>query len=50
MTPKYHSYISGSIAARFIKGRSDNYFAPKATATRAEAATLFVRLLGVLEN
>ena len=44
MNTEYHSYISDSIAARFIKGRGEKLFAPKATATRAEAATLLKRL------
>ncbi len=33
-----------------IIGNTDGSFAPKKNATRAEAATLFVRLLGVLEK
>lgn len=44
MTPEYHEYISKSVAARFVKGRGNNLFAPKATATRAEAATILKRL------
>lgn len=44
MNPEYHKYISDSIAARFIKGRDTVLYAPKATATRAEAATILKRL------
>jgi len=44
MSPELYSYISDSIAARFIKGRTADLYAPKATATRAEAATILKRL------
>lgn len=44
MTLEYMDYISDSIAARFIKGRKNELYAPKATATRAEAATILKRL------
>jgi len=44
MSPEYYAYISDAVAARFIRGREGNLYAPKATATRAEAATLLKRL------
>ena len=44
INPAYNEYIGQALTQRFLTGRSYTEFAPKATATRAEAATILKRL------
>lgn len=44
INPAYDGYIGEALSRRFLTGRSTGTFAPKATATRAEAATILKRL------
>ena len=44
INPVYNEYIGQAMTQRFLTGRSYTEFAPKATATRAEAATILKRL------
>ncbi|MBV1758250.1 MAG: S-layer homology domain-containing protein [Dethiosulfatibacter sp.] len=46
----YHSYVAKAYANNIIKGYSDGSFVPAGTATRAEAAVMTIRALGVIET
>ena len=43
-------YVAIAVKNGIMNGNANGTFAPKNNATRAEVATLFVRLLGVLEK